>query len=175
MHLPITSMGMRCLMVTRSLTLVGQSQEAKNQQQMTPKVANKAFSVKSTQIIHLERHKEPYSIAIWTCNDVCSSQLGNRQTHTHTEQLMVTLRCMHHDFTYKYNVVCCTLYMVCTQLQKIVDAGHATVASFQLYRYVHVCLGAMPHAFLWYPLTIWLAKIVRSAWTHEVSNLECWI
>ena len=33
---------------------------------MTPKLANKVFSVKSTQIMHLERHKEPYNIEFWT-------------------------------------------------------------------------------------------------------------
>ena len=33
---------------------------------MTPKLANKAFSVKSTQIMHLERHKEPYNTVLET-------------------------------------------------------------------------------------------------------------
>ena len=58
---------------------------------------------------------------------------------------------------------------------KIVDAGHRcrlprslhwrafddhgmTVASFQLQGYV--CLAAVPCAFLWYPLTLRLAKLV---------------
>jgi hypothetical protein len=44
---------------------VGESQEAYHQQ-MTPKLANKASSAKSTQFMHLERHNEPYDIAIWT-------------------------------------------------------------------------------------------------------------
>jgi hypothetical protein len=44
---------------------VGESQEAYHQQ-MTPKLANKASSAKSTQYMHLERHNEPYDIAIWT-------------------------------------------------------------------------------------------------------------
>ena len=33
---------------------------------MTPKLANEAFSVKSTQIMCLERHKEHYNTATWT-------------------------------------------------------------------------------------------------------------
>ena len=33
---------------------------------MMPKLAKKAFSAKSTQIMHLERHKEPYNTANWT-------------------------------------------------------------------------------------------------------------
>ena len=33
---------------------------------MTPKLENEVFSRKSTQIMSLERHKEPYNIAIWT-------------------------------------------------------------------------------------------------------------
>jgi hypothetical protein len=41
------------------------SQEAYHQQ-MTPKLANKASSAKSTQYMHLERHNEPYDIACWT-------------------------------------------------------------------------------------------------------------
>jgi hypothetical protein len=44
---------------------VGESQEAYHQQ-MTPKLANKASSAKSTQFMRLERHNEPYDIAIWT-------------------------------------------------------------------------------------------------------------
>ena len=46
---------------------------------MTPKLANKAFSAKSTLIMHLERHKEPYN-TVW-----CSSQRGNRQTDTQND------------------------------------------------------------------------------------------
>ena len=42
------------------------SQEAKNQQMM-PKLANKAFLEKFTQIMRLERRKEPYDVAFWTC------------------------------------------------------------------------------------------------------------
>ena len=30
------------------------------------KLVNKALSAKSTQIMHLERHKEPYNSALWT-------------------------------------------------------------------------------------------------------------
>ena len=33
---------------------------------MTPKLANKVFSAKSTQIMRLERHKEPYNTEFWT-------------------------------------------------------------------------------------------------------------
>ena len=41
---------------------VKSSQEAKNQQ-IIPKLTNKE---KSTQIMRLERHKEPYDAAFWT-------------------------------------------------------------------------------------------------------------
>ena len=34
--------------------------------EMTPKLANKAISEKSTQIVRLERHKEPYNTENWT-------------------------------------------------------------------------------------------------------------
>ena len=47
------------------LLLAGQSQEAQNQH-MTPKLANKVFSVKSTQIMRLEHHKESYNTSLRT-------------------------------------------------------------------------------------------------------------
>ena len=33
---------------------------------MTPKLANKAFLAKSTQIMRFERHKEAYNAALWS-------------------------------------------------------------------------------------------------------------
>jgi hypothetical protein len=50
-----------------ALGWVGKSQEVYHQQ-MTPKLANKASSAKSTQYMRLERHNKPYDIAIWTLN-----------------------------------------------------------------------------------------------------------
>ena len=39
--------------------------------------------------------------------------------------------------------------------------------------YIYVCLAAVPYGFLWYPLILWLAKLVCmhafSAWI-QVSN-----
>ena len=46
--------------------LLEQSQEAWSRQ-MTSNQANKVFSERSTQIMRLERHKEPYNTAV-TCN-----------------------------------------------------------------------------------------------------------
>ena len=34
--------------------------------QMTPKLENKAFSVKSTQFVGLKRYKEPYNTTLYT-------------------------------------------------------------------------------------------------------------
>ena len=34
--------------------------------EMTPKLVNEAFSEKSTQIMRLERHKEPHNTENWT-------------------------------------------------------------------------------------------------------------
>ena len=54
------------LFIRRGIPAVAwKSQEAWNQQ-MTPKLANEAFSAKSTQIIRLERHKEPCNTEKWT-------------------------------------------------------------------------------------------------------------
>ncbi len=52
--------------INRTLCVcLGKSQEAWHQQ-MTAKLVNEVSSAKSTQYIHLERHKEPYNITIWT-------------------------------------------------------------------------------------------------------------
>ena len=47
------------------LLLAWENQEAWNQQ-MTPKLMNKAFSEKSTQFMCLECHKEPYETTLRT-------------------------------------------------------------------------------------------------------------
>ena len=49
---------------------------------MTPKLVNKAFSAKSTQITSLEHHKEPYNIAIWTRKRAVISMVTDRQIDT---------------------------------------------------------------------------------------------
>ena len=58
--------------------------DTQNQQTM-PKLANKAFSAKFTQIMHFERHKEPYNTESWTYNImryVAASVATDRHTHT---------------------------------------------------------------------------------------------
>ena len=46
------------------LTLAGKIKKLRIE--MTPKLVNEAFSAKSTQIMRLERHKEPYNTENWT-------------------------------------------------------------------------------------------------------------
>ena len=48
---------------------------------MTPKLVNEAFSAKSTRIMRLERHKEPYNTKNWTRKTryVAASVVTDRQ------------------------------------------------------------------------------------------------
>ena len=55
---------------------------------MTPKLANKALSEKSTQIMGLERHKEPYNTANWTRKRgmyIAASVITDRQIDRQTD------------------------------------------------------------------------------------------
>ena len=52
-----------------------------------PKLVNKAFSAKSTQIMHLECHKESYNTALWIRKRgiyTAPSMVTDRQTHRMT-------------------------------------------------------------------------------------------
>ena len=82
---------------------------------MTPKLENKAFSVKSTQYMPLERCKEPYKTALWTRKRgtlyVAVSVVTDTQMHRHTHgtttvTLTHTPRVNYWLTGYKYAGVC---------------------------------------------------------------------